>query len=213
MWSHHFMANRWKTMETVTDFIFLGSTITGDCSHEFKTSKLSSWKESYDKPREYIKKERHHFADKHLYSQRYGFFPVVINGCVSWSWAIEKAEHQRIDVFKLWCCRRLLRVPWTARISNQAIRKDINLEYSLEVLMLKLKLQYFGHLMRKTESLENTLLLGKTEGRRRRGQQRMRWLDGLTNSMKVSLSKLQKSEGQGSLVCCSPWGSQRVGHK
>ena len=111
------MANRWKTMETVTDFIFLGSTITGDCSHEFKTSKLSSWKESYDKPREYIKKERHHFADKHLYSQRYGFFPVVIYGCVSWSWAIEMAEHQRIDVFKLWCCRRLLRVPWTARIS------------------------------------------------------------------------------------------------
>ena len=138
-------------METVTDFIFLGSTITGDCSHEFKTSKLSSWKESYDKPREYIKKERHHFADKHLSSQRYGFFPVVIYGCVSWSWAIEKAEHQRIDVFKLWCCRRLLRVPWTARISNQAIRKDINLEYSLEVLMLKLKLQYFGHLMHKTE--------------------------------------------------------------
>ena len=131
---------------------------------------------------------------------------------MSWSWAIEKAEHQRIDAFKLWCCRRLLRVPWTARISNQSILKDINLEYSLEVLMLKLKFQYFGHLMRKTESLENTLLLGKTEGRRRRGQQRMRWLDGLTNSMKVSLSKLQKSEGQGSLVCCSPWGSQRIGH-
>ena len=114
-------------------------------------------------------------------------FPVVMYGCESWT--IMKAEHQRIDAFELWCWRRLLRVPWTERKSNQSILKKISPEYTLEGLMLKLKLQYFGHLMRRADSFEETLMLGKIEGRRRRGQ-RMRWLDGITDSMVMSLSKL-----------------------
>ena len=115
-------------------------------------------------------------------------FPVVMCGCESWT--IKKAEHRRIDAFELWCWRRHLRVPWTARRSNQSILNKISLEYSLEGLMLKLKLQYFGHLMQRTDSLEKTLMLGKTEGKRRRAWQRMRWLDGITYSMNISLSKL-----------------------
>ena len=117
-------------------------------------------------------------------------FPVVMYGCESWT--IKKAEHQRIDAFELWCWRRLLRVPWTVRRSNQSILKEISPEYSLEGLMLKLRLQYFGHLMGRTDSLEKTLRLGMIEGRRRRGQQTMRCLDGITGSMDVSLSKLQE---------------------
>ena len=117
-------------------------------------------------------------------------FPAVIYGCESWT--LKKAEHRRIDVFELWCWRRLLRVPWTARRSNQSILKEIRPECSLEGLMLKLKLQYFGHLMRRADSLEKTLMLGGIVGRRRRGRQRMSWLDGITDSMEMSLSRLQE---------------------
>ena len=177
------MFSTWETMETVADSIFLGSKITadGDCSHEIKT--LAPWKKSNDKPGEHIKMQRHYLADQGPYSQSYSFSSSHV-----WIWELDhrKAECQKIDVFELWCWRRLLSVPWRARRSNQSILKGINPEYSLEGQMLKLKLQYFAHLMWKTDSLEMTLMLRKTEGRRRRGWQRMRWLDGITDSIDMS---------------------------
>ena len=148
---------------------------------------LTPWKKSYDQPRQHIKKQRYYFANKGPSSQAM-VFPVVMYGCESWT--VKKAESRRIDAFGLWCWGRLLRVPWTARRSNQSILKEINPGISLEGMMLKLKLQYFGHLMQKVDSLEKTLMLGGIGGRRRRGQQRMKWLDGITNSVDTSLSEL-----------------------
>ena len=166
-----------------------GSKITadGDCSHEPKT--LAHWKESYDQPRQHIEKQRHYFVNKGPSSQGYG----VSSGHVwMWeSWTVKKSECRRIDAFELWCWRRLLRVPWTARRANQSIRKGISPGCSLEGLMLKLKLQYFGHLIQRADSLEKTLMLGTIEGRRKRGQQRMRWLDFITDSVDTSFRKLR----------------------
>ena len=145
--------------------------------------------ESYDQTRQYVRKQRHYFANKvHLVETM--VFPVVMYGCESWT--IKKAEHRRIGAFELWYWRRLLRVPWTARRSNQSIQKEISPGCSLEGLMLKLKLQYFGHLTWRADSFEKTLMLGKIEGRRRRGQQRMRWLDGIIDSMDMGLGGLRE---------------------
>ena len=193
-----------ETMQTLEDFIFLDSKITadGDCSHEIKRHLLLGRKamsnlNSILKSRDITLPTKFHLVKAMV-------FPVVIYGCESWT--IKKAECQRIDAFELWCWRRLLRVAWTARRSNQSILKEISPEYSLEGLMLELKLQYFGHLIWRTDSLEKTLMLGKIEGRRWRGWQRIRWLDGITNSMDKKEQALRVGDGQGSLECCSPWG-------
>ena len=153
-----------------------------------KFKDLAPWKKSYDKPGQHIKKQRHQFANQGPYSQIYDFSSSHVYGYESWT--IKKAEDWRTDVFKLWCWIRVLRVSWTTRRSNQSILKEISPEYSLDDLMLKLKLQYFGHLMWRTDSLEKTLMLGKIEGRRGRGRQRLRWLDGITDLMDMILSKL-----------------------
>ena len=183
-----------KTMETVTDFLFLGSEITADddYSHEIKTLILGRKAMTN---LESILKSRDITLPKKVYLVRAMFFPVFMYGCESWT--IKKAERLRIDAFELWCWKRLLRVPWTARRSNQSNLKEISPEYSLEALMLKLKLQYFGNLMPKTNSLEKTLMLGKIEGRRRRGQQRLRWLYGITDSMDMRVSKLRELDREG----------------
>ena len=179
-----------ETVETVSDFIFLGSKITadGDCSHEIKRRLLLGRKVMTNL--DSIFKSRDITLPTKVRLVKAMVFPVVMYGCESWT--VKKAEHRRIDAFELWCWRRLLRVPWTARRSNQSILKEISPGISLEGMMLKLKLQYFGHLMRRVDSLEKTLMLGGIGGRRRRGRQRMRWLDGITDSMDVSLSELRE---------------------
>ena len=174
--------------ETVSGFIFLGSKITedGDCSHEIKRCLLLERK-AMTNP-DSIFKSRDITLPTKVHLVKAMVFPVVMYGCESWT--IKKAERRRIDGFELWCWRKLLRVPWTARRSYQSILKEISPGCSLEGLMLKLKLQYFGHLMWRADSLEKTLMLGKIEGGRRRGWQRMRWLDSITDSMDMSLGKL-----------------------
>ena len=178
-----------KTVETVSDFIFGGSKITadGDCPHDIKRRLLLGRKvmtnlDSILKSRDITLPTKVHLVKDMV-------FPVVMYGCESWT--VKKAERQKIDAFELWCWTRLLRVPWTARRSNQSILKEISPRCSMEGLMLKLKLQYFGLLMRRVDSLEKTLMLEGIGGRRR-GRQRMRWLDGITDSMDMGLSRLQE---------------------
>ena len=174
-----------ETVETVSDFIFWGSKITadGDCSHEIKRRLLLGRKVMTNlDSRDITLPTKVHLVKAMV-------FPLVMYGCESWT--VKKTKCQKIEAFELWCWRRLLRVPWTARRSNQSILKEISPGCSLEGLMLKLKLQYFGHLMQRIDSLEKTLMQGGIGGRRRRGQQRMRWLDGITDSMGMNLSKLR----------------------
>ena len=178
-----------ETVETVSDFILGGSKIIadGDCSHEIKRCLLLGRKVINNLGSMFKSRDITLLTKVRLVKAM--VFPVVMYGCKNWT--VKKAECRKIDAFEVWCWRRLLRVPWTARRSNQSIRKEISPEISLEGLMLKLKLQYFGHLMQRVDSLGKTLMLGGIGGRRRRGRQRMRWLDGITGSMDVSLSELQ----------------------
>ena len=179
-----------ETVETVSDFVFWGSKITadGDCSHEIKRHLLLGRRVMTNL--DSILKSRVITLPTKVCLVKAVVFPLVMFGCQSWT--LKKAEHWRIDAFELWCWRRLLRVPWTARRSNQSILKEISPQYSLEGLMPKLKLQYFGHLTWRVDSLEKTLMLGGIGGRRRRGRQRMRWLDGITDSMDMGLGGLQE---------------------
>ena len=179
-----------ETVERVSDFILGGSKITADrdCSHEIKRHLLLGRKVMTNL--ESIFKSRDFSLPTKVRLVKAMVFPVVMYGCESWT--VNKAEHRRTDAFELWCWRRLLRVPWTARRSNQSILKETSPGCSLEGLMLKLKLQYFGYFMQRVDSLEKTLMLGGIGGRRRRGRQRMRWLDGINNSMDMSLGKLRE---------------------
>ena len=178
-----------ETVETVSDFVFLGSKITadGDCSHEIKRCLLLGRKVMTNL--DSVFKSRDITLPTKVRLVKAMVFPVVMYGCESWT--VKEAEHRGVDAFELWCWRRLLRVPWTARRSNQSLLKEISPGCSLEGLMLKLKLQSFGHLMQRVDSLEKILILGGIGGRRRRGRQGMRWLDGITDSTDVSLSELR----------------------
>ena len=186
------MANRWGNNGNSDRLYFL--VLQNHCEpwlQPWNEKTLAPWKKSYDKPKQYIKKaETLITLPTKICIVKAMIFPVIMYRCESWT--IKKAERQRIDAFELWRWRRLLRVPWTARRSNPLILKEISSEYSLEGLMLKLKHQYFGHLMQRADSFEKTLMLEKVEGRRRRGRQRMRWLDGITDSMDMSLGKNQE---------------------
>ena len=179
-----------ETVETVSDFIFRGSKITADddCSHEIKRRLLLGRKVMTNL--DSLFKSRDITLPANVRLVKAMVFPVVMYGCEIWT--VKKAERRRIDAFEVWCWRRLLRIPWTARRSNQSILKEISPGISLEGMMLKLKLQYFGHLMQRVDSLEKTLMLGGIGGMRIRGRQRMRWLDGITDSMDVSLGELRE---------------------
>ena len=199
-----------EIVETVKDFIFLSSEITadGDCSHEIKRCLLLRRKVMTNL--DSILKSRDITLPTKVHLVKAMVFPVVMYGCESWT--VKKAEHRRIDAFELWCCRRLLRVPWTPRRSNQSILKEIRPGCSLEGLMLKLKLQYFGHLMRSVDSWEKTLMLGGIRGRRERGRQRMRWLDGITDQWMWVWVNSGSWWWTGRPGVLRFMGSQRVGH-
>ena len=200
------MSNRWGNSGNSDRLYFWGSNITadGDCSHEIKRHLLLGRKvmnnlNSLLKSRDITLPTKVHLVKAMV-------FPVVMYGYESW--IIRKAECWGIDAFELWYWRRLLRVPWTTRRSNQSILKEISPEYALEGWMLKLKLQHFVQVICRADSFEKTLMLGKTEGRRRRGRQRMRWLDSITNSVGMSSSTLGVGDRQWGLACCSPWGQE-----
>ena len=205
------MTNRWGNSGTVADFIFLGSKITtdGDCSHEIKRWLLLGRKVMTNL--DSLLKSRDITLSTKVRLVKAMVFPVVMYGCESWT--IKKAECWRIYAFELWCWRRLLRVPWSARRFNQSILKEISPGCSLEGLMLKQKLQYFGHLMWRADSFEKTLMLGKIEGRRTRRWQRIRWLDGITNSMNMNLGKCGTWWWTGRPGVLRFMESQRVGHE